>query len=76
MKVPEQSVVPLSVISCVKHLFVHGLHSKYLTVNNRNTRAKCEICLKLTIKTPERLFSCPRSTLQTLEQSVKSQRRL
>ena len=22
-------------------------------VNNRNTRASCEICLKLTIKTPE-----------------------
>ena len=23
-------------------------------VNNRNTKAKCEICSKLTIKTPER----------------------
>ena len=23
-------------------------------VNNRNTRKRCEICLKLTIKTPER----------------------
>ena len=23
-------------------------------VNNRNTRASCEICLELTIKTPER----------------------
>ena len=23
-------------------------------VNNRNSRTKCEICLKLTIKTPER----------------------
>ena len=23
-------------------------------VNNRNTRTRCEICLKLTIKTPER----------------------
>ena len=23
-------------------------------VNNRNTRARCEICSKLTIKTPER----------------------
>ena len=23
-------------------------------VNNRNTRTKCEICSKLTIKTPER----------------------
>ena len=25
-------------------------------VNNRNTRARCEICLKLTIKTPEHLL--------------------
>ena len=25
-------------------------------VNNRNTRTSCEICSKLTIKTPERLF--------------------
>ena len=25
-----------------------------LKVNNRNTRTKCEICSKLTIKTPER----------------------
>ena len=25
-----------------------------LTVNNRNTRTRCEKCLKLTIKTPER----------------------
>ena len=25
-----------------------------LTVNNRNTRTTCEICSKLTIKTPER----------------------
>ena len=24
-----------------------------LKVNNRNTRTRCEICLKLTIKTPE-----------------------
>ena len=29
--------------------------SKYLLlVNNKNTRKRCEICLKLTIKTPER----------------------
>ena len=26
-----------------------------LKVNNRNIRRRCEICLKLTIKTPERL---------------------
>ena len=25
-----------------------------LNVNNRNTRTRCEICSKLTIKTPER----------------------
>ena len=25
-----------------------------LKVNNRNTRARCEICSKLTIKTPKR----------------------
>ena len=28
--------------------------SYLLKVNNRNTRARCEICSKLTIKTPER----------------------
>ena len=27
-------------------------------VNNRNTRARCEICSKLTIKTPERRYWC------------------
>ena len=27
-------------------------------VNNRNTRTRCEICSKLTIKTPERPFWC------------------
>ena len=26
----------------------------FFKVNNRNTRKRCEICLKLTIKTPER----------------------
>ena len=26
-----------------------------LKVNNRNNRARCELCLKLTIKTPERI---------------------
>ena len=28
-----------------------------LKVNNRNTRTRCEICSKLTIKTLEQLFS-------------------
>ena len=30
------------------------LHFCLLKVNNRNTRTRCEICSKLTIKTPER----------------------
>ena len=30
-----------------------------LKVNNRNTRARCEICSKLTIKTPERTPVAP-----------------
>ena len=29
-----------------------------LKVNSRNTRTKCEICSKLTIKTPERCYWC------------------
>ena len=29
-------------------------NSYLLKVNNRNTRKRCEICLKLTIRTPER----------------------
>ena len=34
-----------------------------LKVNNRNTRTRCEICSKLTIKTPERRhFISPRNT--------------
>ena len=33
--------------------FPVGIH--LLKVNNRNGRARCEICSKLTIKTPERL---------------------
>ena len=30
-----------------------------LKVNNRNTTTKCEVCSKLTIKTPERLQPAP-----------------
>ena len=33
-------------------LFPAGIYM--LKVNNRNSRTRCEICLKLTIKTPER----------------------
>ena len=32
-----------------KRLSIYGLN-----INNRNTRTRCEICLKLTKKTPER----------------------
>ena len=33
-------------------LFPVGIYM--LKINNRNSRTRCEICLKLTIKTPER----------------------
>ena len=33
--------------SCITSIYL-------LKVNNRNTRTRCEICSKLTIKTPER----------------------
>ena len=42
-------------------LFEYSLNlaCKYLLkVNNRNTRIRCEICSKLTIKTPERRHWC------------------
>ena len=32
----------------------YSANSCFLKVNNRNTRKRCEICSKLTIKTPER----------------------
>ena len=32
-------------------------------VNNRNTRTRCEICSKLSIKTPERHHFTPCSTV-------------
>ena len=43
-----------------RHFFNNGFISLFpggtylLKVNNGNTRTICEICLKLTIKTPER----------------------
>ena len=39
----------------LKEVFPSGIY--LLKVNNRNTRTKCEICSKLTIKTPERRYS-------------------
>ena len=35
--------------------------------NNRNTRTRCEICSKLTIKTPERRKICSKLTIKTPE---------
>ena len=37
-----------------------------LKVNNRNTRARCEICSKLTIKTPERRTPCSSAFIVTV----------
>ena len=34
-----------------------------LKVNNRNTKTRCEICSKLTIKTPERRYFIPYSSV-------------
>ena len=57
------SVVNLSTFNekMVLCFFEKGLHFNYMfKVNNRNSRTRCEICSKLTIKTPERrllLFS-------------------
>ena len=37
---------------CICHPFPVGIYM--FKINNRNTRRRCEICSKLTIKTPER----------------------
>ena len=37
---------------------IHPVGNYMFKVNNRNTRTSCEICPKLTIKTPERRFCC------------------
>ena len=41
---------------CRKHLVGNKNLIPFQKVNYRNTRNKCEICLKLTIKTPEQMF--------------------
>ena len=41
-----------SAVICKQKTFPAGIY--LLKVNNRNTRIRCEICSKLTIKTPER----------------------
>ena len=38
--------------ACYEKIFPAGIN--LLKVNNRNSRTRCEICLKLTTKTPER----------------------
>ena len=40
-------------------------------VNNRNTRARCEICSKLTIKIPERRQSLRKTIFEASQRSVK-----
>ena len=39
---------------CLKFTYLSFLSFELFKVNNRNTRKRCEICSKLTIKTPER----------------------
>ena len=49
----------LIVIKCyLCVLLVHPVGIYMFKVNNRNTKARCEICSKLTIKTQERLHWC------------------
>ena len=38
-----------------------------LKFKNRNTRARCEICSKLTIKTPERRWRCSGVSIANFE---------
>ena len=45
----------LSIVFCIKRF---PFDVCLLKVNNRNTRARCEICSKLTTKTPERRQWC------------------
>ena len=39
-------------LTLIRRSFPAGIY--LLKVNNRNTKTRCEICLNLTIKTPER----------------------
>ena len=52
------SVSHIVVVSLVKNISCLGGYWMF-KVNNRNTRRRCEICSKLTIKTPERYFLYP-----------------
>ena len=42
---------PLNLIQIINFLLPAGIY--LLKVNNRNTRTRCEICSKLTLKTPQ-----------------------
>ena len=44
----------LLILPCIFMIFTIPAGIYLLKVNNRNTRTRCEICSKLTIKTPER----------------------
>ena len=48
----EGNTLEISVFMRRKRVYPAGTY--LLKVNNRNTRTRCEICLKLTTKTPER----------------------
>ena len=43
-------------ITHIQHAIPAGIY--LLKANNRNTRSRCEICSKLTLKTPERRHWC------------------
>ena len=45
-----------AILSCQKQVFAAGIC--FLKVNNRNTKTRCEICSKLTIKAPKRRHWC------------------
>ena len=54
---PDDAAVPMS---SAENLSNYPTNICLLKVNNRNIRKRCEICSKLTIKTPERRH-CRRS---------------
>ena len=41
-----------------------------LKVNNKNTRTRCEMCSKLTIKTPKRCPPCSSVSVANFEQVI------
>ena len=48
----SENNLELDILVTITEPFSVGIY--LLKVNNRNTRTRCEICSKLTIKTPER----------------------